>query len=104
MGDLVRAGKVRAIGLSEVSAATLKRAHAEHPISALQTEYSQWTRNPEIAVLDACREIGATFVAFSPVARGFQSDAEHDDGAFDAKDIRRSMPRFEPANYSHNLA
>jgi aryl-alcohol dehydrogenase-like predicted oxidoreductase len=71
MADLVRAGKVRAIGLSEVSAATLRRAHAVHPIAALQTEYSLWTRNPEIAVLDACRELGVAFVAFSPVARGF---------------------------------
>jgi aryl-alcohol dehydrogenase-like predicted oxidoreductase len=78
MSDLVRAGKVRAIGLSEVSAPTLRKAHAVHPISALQTEYSLWTRNPEIAVLEACREIGATFVAFSPVARGFLCDALQD--------------------------
>ena len=71
LADLVRAGKIRTIGLSEVSAATLRRAHAVHPITALQTEYSLWTRNPEIAVLDACRELGVAFVAFSPVARGF---------------------------------
>ena len=71
LSDLVRAGKIQAIGLSEVSAATLRRAHAVHPITALQTEYSLWTRNPEIAVLDACRELGVAFVAFSPVARGF---------------------------------
>lgn len=103
MADLVRAGKVRALGLSEVSAATLKRAHAVHPIAALQTEYSLWTRNPEIAVLEACREIGAAFVAFSPLARGFLSGRLRDVTAFDAKDIRRSMPRFEPANYAANL-
>jgi aryl-alcohol dehydrogenase-like predicted oxidoreductase len=67
LADLVAEGKIRAIGLSEVSAPTLRRAHATHPITALQTEYSPWTRNPEIAVLDACRELGVTFVAFSPV-------------------------------------
>ncbi len=71
MGRLVEAGKVRTLGLSEVSAKTLRKAHATHPISAVQSEYSLWTRNPEIAVLEACREIGATFVAFSPVARQF---------------------------------
>ena len=71
LADLVRVGKIRAIGLSEVSATTLQRAHAVHPIAALQTEYSLWTRNPEIAVLQACRELGVSFVAFSPVARGF---------------------------------
>ena len=103
MSDLVRAGKVRALGLSEVSAATLRKAHAVHPISAVQTEYSLWTRNPEIAVLEACKEIGATFVAFSPVARGFLCDALHDIGTLSAKDIRQGMPRFEPANYAANL-
>jgi aryl-alcohol dehydrogenase-like predicted oxidoreductase len=104
MADLVRAGKVRALGLSEVSAATLRRAHAVHPIAAVQTEYSLWTRNPEIAVLQACREIGAAFVAFSPVARAFLTGALRDVAALDAKDIRRSMPRFEPAHYASNLA
>lgn len=103
MGELVRSGKVRAVGLSEVSAPTLRKAHREHPIAAVQTEYSLWTRNPEIAVLDTCRELGTAFVAFSPVARGFLADAVHDTGAFDAKDIRRAMPRFEPANYAENL-
>lgn len=103
LGDLVRAGKVRAIGLSEVSAATIRKAHAVHPITAVQTEYSLWTRNPEIAVLDACRELGIGFVAFSPVARGFLCDAVHDVAAFEAKDIRKSMPRFDAANYAHNL-
>jgi aryl-alcohol dehydrogenase-like predicted oxidoreductase len=106
MSDLVRAGKVRALGLSEVSAETLRRAHAVHPISALQTEYSLWTRNPEIAVLQACRDIGAAFVAFSPLARGFLAGRLQaaDVAAFDAKDIRRSMPRFEAGNYAANLA
>ncbi len=101
LGDLVRAGKIRAVGLSEVSAATLRRAHAEHPIAAVQTEYSLWTRNPEIAVLDACRELGAAFVAFSPVGRGFLA-TEVDPAALDAKDIRRTMPRFAPEHMAAN--
>jgi aryl-alcohol dehydrogenase-like predicted oxidoreductase len=103
LGDLVREGKVRTIGLSEVSATTLRKAHAEYPITAVQTEYSLWTRNPEIAVLQACRELGVTFVAFSPVARGFLCEALTDVSTLDAKDIRRTMPRFEPANYAANL-
>ena len=102
LSDLVRAGKIQTIGLSEVSAATLRKAHAVHPITALQTEYSLWTRNPEIAVLQACRELGVAFVAFSPVARGFLC-GEIDVGALDAKDIRRTMPRFAPDNYAANL-
>ncbi len=103
MSRLVQEGKVRTLGLSEVSAATLRRAHAVHPISALQTEYSLWTRNPEIAVLQACRELGVTFVAFSPVGRGFLCDAVHDVSTLDAKDIRRGMPRFFPDNHAANL-
>ncbi len=103
LADLVRAGKIRSIGLSEVSAATLRRAHAVHPIAALQTEYSLWTRNPEIAVLDACRELGTAFVAFSPVARGFLCGDLHDVSTLDAKDIRRAMPRFAPDAYVANL-
>lgn len=102
ISDLVRAGKVRSVGLSEVSAATLRRAHAVHPISAVQTEYSLWTRNPEIAVLQACQELGAAFVAFSPLARGFLCDAVPDVSLLDAKDIRRSMPRFSPENHARN--
>jgi aryl-alcohol dehydrogenase-like predicted oxidoreductase len=81
----------------------LRKAHAVHPISAVQTEYSLWTRNPEIAVLEACRELRAAFVAFSPLARGFLSDSLHDVSALDAKDIRSAMPRFFPDNYSANL-
>jgi aryl-alcohol dehydrogenase-like predicted oxidoreductase len=103
MSDLVRQGKVRALGLSEVSAATLRRAHAVHPIVAVQNEYSLWTRNPEIAMLDACRELGVAFVAFSPVARAFLADGLHDVAALDPKDIRRNMPRFAPDNYARNL-
>ena len=103
LADLVAAGKIRTLGLSEVSADTLRRAHAVHPITALQTEYSLWTRNPEIAVLDACRELGVAFVAFSPVARGFLCGELHDVSTLDAKDIRRTMPRFAPDNYAANL-
>lgn len=103
LADLVREGKIRSIGLSEVSADTLRRAHAVHPIAALQTEYSPWTRNPEIAVLDACRELGVAFVAFSPVGRGFLTSTPPDVSALDPKDIRRAMPRFAPANYARNL-
>lgn len=98
ISDLVREGKVRTIGLSEVSAETLRRAHAVHPISAVQSEYSLWTRNPEIAVLAECRRIGASFVAFSPLARGFLADGPADPSRFEAKDIRRQLPRFEAAN------
>jgi aryl-alcohol dehydrogenase-like predicted oxidoreductase len=104
LGDLVRAGKIRSIGLSEVSATTLRRAHAEHPITALQNEYSLWTRNPEIAALDACRELGVAFVAFSPLARAFLTGTLRDpETQLEAKDIRRQMPRFEAANYAKNL-
>ena len=103
LSDLVRAGKIRSIGLSEVSASTLRKAHAEHPIAAVQTEYSLWTRNPEIAVLDACHELGTTFVAFSPVARGFLCGKPIDIDKLDAKDIRRGMPRFNADNFPRNL-
>lgn len=103
LSRLVERGHVRAIGLSEVSAATIRKAHAVHPLAAVQTEYSLWTRNPEIAVLQACRELGISFVAFSPVARGFLSGKLRDVKALDAKDIRHGMPRFEPANYAGNL-
>jgi len=103
LSRLVEQGKVRSIGLSEVSAATLRRAHAEHPITALQTEYSLWTRNPQIAVLQACRELGVAFVAFSPLGRGLLTAEPPVAEALDDKDIRRSMPRFAPANYALNL-
>ncbi len=104
LSRLVQAGKVRAIGLSEVSAITLRRAHAVHPIAALQTEYSPWTRNPEIAGLQACRDIGAAFVAFSPVARGFLTDVLPDVANLDPKDFRLGMPRFLAPNWEANVA
>ncbi|SCK15703.1 Predicted oxidoreductase [Variovorax sp. HW608] len=103
LSRLVEEGKVRALGLSEVSAATVRRAHAVHPVAAVQTEYSLWTRNAEIAVLAACREIGAAFVAFSPLARAFLTGTLTEVGSLDAKDIRRPMPRFSPENYARNL-
>jgi len=103
LADLARAGKVRAIGMSEVSAATLRKAHAVHPISALQNEYSVWTRNPEIEALAACKQLGVAFVAFSPLARKFLTGTLRDVALFEEKDIRRAMPRFGPANYAANL-
>ncbi len=107
LSDLVRAGKIRTVGLSEVSAATLRRGHGVHTITALQTEYSLWTRNPEIAVLQACRDLGVAFVAFSPLGRGFLADAltsPADVQALPEKDIRRPMPRFTPEHFERNLA
>ena len=103
LADLVREGKIRMIGLSEVSATTLHRAHAVHPITAVQNEYSLWSRNVEIAVLDACQALGVAMVAFSPVARGFFSGTVRDANALDAKDIRRAMPRFQGDNLVANL-
>lgn len=103
LADLVKEGKIRAIGLSEVSAPTLRRAHAVHPIAALQTEYSPWTRNPEIAVLDACRELGVTFVAFSPVGRGFLAGGVSDTAALEDGDFRKAMPRFQGEAFAANL-
>lgn len=104
MARLVADGKVRALGLSEVSADTLRRAHAVHAIAAVQSEYSLWSRNAEIAVLGACQDIGAAYVAFSPVARAFLTGALQDVTTLDVKDIRRGMPRFAPADYADNLA
>ncbi len=103
LADLVQAGKIRSIGLSEVSADTLRRAHATHPITALQTEYSPWTRNPEIAVLDACRELGVAFVAFSPVGRGFLAGGVRDATGLEEGDFRRGMPRFQGEAFARNL-
>ncbi|MGB1090526.1 MAG: aldo/keto reductase [Oceanobacter sp.] len=106
LADMIKAGKIGAIGLSEVSAETLRKAHAEHPIAALQTEYSLWSRNAEIAVLEATKELGVAFVAFSPVARGFLANglpSMADLEALEPKDIRRNMPRFYPENFSANL-
>ena len=104
LADLVRAGKIRSIGLSEVSAATLRRAHAVHPVAALQSEYSLWTRNAELGTLAACRELGTAYVAFSPLARAFLTGMLRDpETQLEAKDIRRQMPRFDAANYARNL-
>ena len=105
VGALVRAkeeGKIGAIGLSEMSAETLRRAHAVHPIAAMQTELSPWSRNAEVAVLDACRELGIGFVAFSPLARGLLAGSVTD-GNFVQGDIRGAMPRFREPNLSPNL-
>lgn len=104
LGELVAQGKIRAIGISEVSADTLRRAHATHPIAALQNEYSLWSRNPELGTLEACRELGIALVAFSPLGRGFLTGRLTDVSALPANDIRRFMPRFEPSTYAANLA
>lgn len=106
LADLLTEGKIRSIGLSEVSAATLRRAQQVHPIAAVQSEYSLWTRNPEIAVLAACRELGVSLVAFSPLGRGFLAAALTDPAdvqAFAAGDIRRTMPRFQGEAFAANL-
>lgn len=103
LARLVEAGKIGAIGLCEVSADTLRRAHAIHPVAAVQTEYSLWTRNPEIAVLDACCELGVAFVAFSPLGRGFLAGAVMTPD-FVERDIRIPMPRFQPPQFDTNLA
>ena len=102
LGDAVKAGKIGAIGLSEVSADTLSKAHKEHPIAALQTEYSLWTRNAEIAVLDRCKALDIAFVGFSPLARGFLSNTFASVDELEEKDIRRGMPRFNGENWAAN--
>jgi len=102
LGELVKAGHVRAIGLSEISAATLRRAHAVHPIAAVQNEYSLWTRNPEIALLAECRRLGTALVAFSPLTRGFLTGAVPDVATLAPKDLRRDMPRFGPEHFPAN--
>jgi aryl-alcohol dehydrogenase-like predicted oxidoreductase len=103
LAELKSQGKIQAIGLSEVSAATLRKAHAVHPIAAMQSEYSLWTREPEIAVLQCCEELGVTFVAFSPLARGFLTGTLTEVATLQANDLRRSMPRFEADTYAVNL-
>src|ERR1700686_3822354 len=102
LGELVREGKIRAIGLSEVSAATLRRAHAVHPIAAVQSEYSLWTRNPEVGVLGECRRLGVALVAFSPLGRGFLAGGVTDPATLLAKDLRRDMPRFAEPHFAAN--
>lgn len=104
MSDLVRAGKVRYIGLSEASAETLERAHRIHPVAALQSEYSLWSRDPEAGVLAACRRLGVGFVPYSPLGRGFLTGAITKPEDFDADDYRRTSPRFQGENFTRNLA
>jgi aryl-alcohol dehydrogenase-like predicted oxidoreductase len=104
LADLVREGKVRTIGLSEASAATIRRAHGVHPVAAVQSEYSLWTRDPEGEVLDTCRELGIGFVPCSPLGRGFLTGAITSTSGFGADDFRRKLPRFEEENIARNLA
>ena len=103
MARLVEEGKVRFLGLSEASPTTLERAQSVHPISALQTEYSLWTRDPEPDVLPTCRKLGVAFVAYSPLGRGFLAGAIKTADDFDADDTRRLQPRFQGENFARNL-
>jgi len=103
MADLVRAGKVRHLGLSEASPQTIRRAAREHPITALQTEYSLWTRDPEDEVLPTCRELGIGFVAYSPLGRGFLTGRYRSVEDFEPDDYRRNHPRFQGENFQKNL-
>jgi aryl-alcohol dehydrogenase-like predicted oxidoreductase len=103
MGELVARGKVRELGLSEVSPATLRRAHAVHPIAAVQSEYSLWARDPESGILATCAELGVTFVAYSPLGRGFLTGAIKSPSDLAKDDFRRMMPRFQGENFQRNL-
>ena len=103
MADLVRAGKIKHIGLSEASAQTVRRAVTEHPITALQTEYSLWTRDPEDEVLPTCRELGVGFVAYSPLGRGFLTGRFKTIDDLPPDDYRRNSPRFQGENFQKNL-
>src|SRR6516225_1843966 len=104
MSDLVRQGKVRYLGICEASAATIRRAHATHPLSAVQIEYSLWTRDVEAEILPLCEELGIGFVAYSPLGRGFLTGKVADIAALRAGDARRNMPRFQGDNLRRNLA
>lgn len=104
LADLVRQGKVRHIGLSEASAATIRRAHAVHPIAAIQSEYSLWSRDPEDEILPLCRELGIGFVAYSPLGRGFLAGRFRKLEDLAAGDWRRNSPRFQGENFAKNLA
>ncbi|MDX2163603.1 MAG: aldo/keto reductase [bacterium] len=104
MADLVKAGKVRFLGLSEAAPATIRRAHAVHPITALQTEYSLWTRDPEGELLATCRELNIAFVAYSPLGRGVLTGQIQQPDALAADDFRRNMPRMQGEARDHNLA
>jgi len=103
MGELVDAGKVRFLGLSEAGPDTIRRAHAVHPISALQTEYSLWSRDPEEEILPVLRELGIGFVPYSPLGRGFLSGQIRSLDDLDADDYRRASPRFQGENFQKNL-
>jgi aryl-alcohol dehydrogenase-like predicted oxidoreductase len=103
MAELVREGKVRHLGLSEASAATIRRAHTVHPIAALQTEYSLWTRDPEAEILPTIRELGIGFVAYSPLGRGFLSGRIRSPDDLEETDFRRRGPRFQAENLERNL-
>jgi aryl-alcohol dehydrogenase-like predicted oxidoreductase len=103
MAELVKAGKVRALGLSEAGPNTLRRAHTVHPIAALQTEYSLWSRDPEDEILSTCRELGTTFVAYSPLGRGFLTGRFKSPDDFAPDDWRRNNPRFQGENFAKNL-
>jgi len=103
MAELVDAGKVRFLGLSEAGVDTIRRAHAVHPISALQTEYSLWSRDPEEEILPVLRELGIGFVPYSPLGRGFLSGQIRSVDDLDADDYRRSNPRFQGENFQKNL-
>jgi aryl-alcohol dehydrogenase-like predicted oxidoreductase len=103
MAKLVQQGKVRGIGLSEVNEDTLRKAHAVHPLTALQTEYSLWSRDPEDGVLQACRELGIAFVAYSPLGRGFLTGQIKKFEDFEPDDYRRFSPRFQGENFTKNL-
>jgi aryl-alcohol dehydrogenase-like predicted oxidoreductase len=103
MAELVEAGKVRYLGLSEAAPATIRRAHAVHPISSLQTEYSLWTRDPEDEILPTVRELGIGFVAYSPLGRGFLSGRIRSVDDLDPDDFRRGHPRFQGENFERNL-
>ncbi|MFA7403435.1 MAG: aldo/keto reductase [Pelobacteraceae bacterium] len=103
MSDLVSAGKVRFLGLSEASTATIRRAHSVHPITALQSEYSLWTRDPEEETLQTLRELGIGFVAYSPLGRGFLTGQLKSPDDFAADDYRRNSPRFQGENFAKNL-
>src|SRR6202035_5470809 len=104
MSELVAAGKVRFLGRPEVSEATLRRAHAVHPITALQSEYSLWTREPVATVMPACRELGIAFVPFSPLGRGFLTGAVTGRDRIAPGDWRASNPRFSEQNLARNVA
>jgi aryl-alcohol dehydrogenase-like predicted oxidoreductase len=103
MKKLVEQGKIRAIGLSEVNEETLRKAHAVHPVTALQSEYSLWTRDPEDGILDTCKKLGVAFVAYSPLGRGFLTGGIKKFDEFEADDYRRFSPRFQGENFERNL-